>query len=171
MADPASWLIIGTSIAGTVAGVSKFQETRAANAQAEGQAYTAKLNADVANQNAALEARRLQRDTAESRRKFNLAQGNTRAQYGILGGFGGSSLDVLADMEGQALFEQSSIVDERSNAQKNYLNQAAGYRAAASNLLSSRQSPFLNAGMTMASYGIKTVSGGMSAGMSGISGP
>lgn len=134
--------------------VGAYRSTQAANAQAEGQAYTAQANAQIANSNAALEASRRETNLAASRRKFDLAGGSTRSAFALLGFSGGSSLDVLADLSNQSIFEQDSIVKESVGAQTSYKNQAAVYKSTAANLLNSRQSPVLNGGLAVASYDI-----------------
>lgn len=133
-----------------IAFIGAWRSTQAANAQAEGQAYEAKMNAEIMNQNAALEAKRRDQELRDNRRKYNLLTGQSRAQAGALGIFGGSALDVLADISNQGVFEQQSIVTERVGAQQNYLNQAASYKARAQNLLASRQSPWINASLAWA---------------------
>lgn len=156
MADPVSAVIM---IAGAaLGGVSAFRNTQAANAQAEGQANTERMNAQIMQQNAANEAVNRENALRTSRQKYNILSGQDRAQAGALGMFGGSSLDVLADINNQGVFEQRSIVSSSTNQQQNYLNQAASYKARASNLLSSRQSPWLNAGLAMAGSALGSMS-------------
>lgn len=144
--------------------IGAFRNTQAANAQAEGLANEAKMNAEIMMQNAALEKSRQDRELRDNRRKYNLLTGQSRAQAGALGIFGGSSLDVLADISTQGIFEQQSIVEERVSARQNYFNQAASYKARASNLLASRQSPWLNG--TMAAISTMVDMAGSAVGMS-----
>lgn len=160
-------MIVAAVGSAALAGFSSFRSTQAANAQAEGEAEQAKMNAQIMAENSALEKRRQERDLKDSRRKYNLLTGTSRAQAGALGMFGGSSLDVLSDISQQGVFEQESIVDERVSARQNYNNQAAAYKARASNLLSSRQSPWLNAGiasMGSALGSIGSIAGSMGGG-------
>jgi len=153
--------------------IGAYRNTQAANAQAEANAYTAQANAKIANANAALEASRLQTNLSASRRKFDQAAGSSRSQFALLGFNGGSALDVMADLGSQAIFEQNSLVKESIGAQTSYKNQSSVYRAAASNLLSSRQSPILNGSLAAASYIVNAatsfVTGGMINGSGGTS--
>jgi hypothetical protein len=103
------------------------------------------MNIRIAQQNASLEARRLERDLTKNRRKYNLLKGEARAQSGALGIFGGSTLDILADMDNQQLFEQTAIVDERTSAQQSYYNQSAAFKNQASGLRAGKQSGTLGA--------------------------
>lgn len=115
------------------------QEISARNAQIESNARTAEINANIASQNRALEARRQDRQANEARRRFALLQGETIAQSGALGTFGGSTLDILADIENQELIDQVSIADEGFSAQRNFSNQRLAALNEAANLRATRQ--------------------------------
>ncbi|HWT40382.1 MAG TPA: hypothetical protein VN081_03910 [Dongiaceae bacterium] len=164
MADPisATLAIVGAA----VGGFSAFKQTQYNNAAAESESYTARMDAQIMQQNATNEAQNRENQLTESRRKYNLLTGQSRAQAGALGMFGGSSLDVLADQTTQGSFEQKTIVQSTVSSQQNYLNQAAAYKARAQNLLNSRQSPWLNAGLA-AIGGLTGSSGALKTGSTG----
>lgn len=147
--------------------IGAWRSTQAQNAQLEGQAYEAKMNAQIMQQNAALEAQRRDVELRDNRRKYNLLTGQNRAQAGALGIFGGSALDVLADVSTQGIFEQQSIVVERTGAQQNNLNQAASYTARSKNLLAARQSPWVNASLAWAEEAVQKATSAAMMGMGG----
>lgn len=134
--------------------IGSWRSTQAANAQAEGQAATANANAEIMRQNAANEAVNRENALRTNRQKYNILTGQARAQAGALGMFGGSSLDVLSDINNQGIFETQSIVSSSVNTQQNYNNQGAVYKAQSKNLLASRQSPWVNAGLATLQYDI-----------------
>lgn len=122
-----------TSIMGGMAGASEARSQAAAQAaslQADAQAND--MNAQIAQQNANLESQRRSDELRDSRRKFNLLQGTTRAQSGALGIFGGSTLDVLSDIATQGIFEQTSIIRERTSAEVGNIQQGNAYKVKAS---------------------------------------
>lgn len=151
MADGGASLILlavaatATVAAGAVGAVDAIKTAKHRNAELEANAQAADINSSIAAANAALEARRRDRELRDSRRKFNLLQGETRAQSGALGIFGGSTLDVLADIHTQGIFEQDSIVDERTMAQQGNLNQSAAERTRASGMRAAKQGGGLKA--------------------------
>lgn len=157
MADPVTWTIISAGLAvagGAVDAVGAISNAKHRNAELEANAQAADLNASIAAQNAAIEGRRRDRELAENRRKFNLLKGTTRAQSGALGIFGGSTLDVLADFDTQQIFEQTSIVDERTSAQQGNYYQSAAEKARASGLRGAQQSGTLGAiGSLLSGFG------------------
>lgn len=128
---------IGGGVAG---GIGAIQQNKAQNRQLEAEAQASEMNARIAAENAKLDARRQQRELKESRRRFNLGKGEARAQAASLGMFGGSLEDILLDMDTQAIFEQQSIIDERTSAQQGNYNQAAALKSKASGLRGSKQS-------------------------------
>ncbi len=167
MADPVSATMAVLSIAGgAVKAFQSISDARARNSELDANARAADINAQTANNNAALEARRRERELTENRRKYNLTKGQTRAQAGALGIFGGSTLDILADMDGMQLFEQTAIVDERTSAQNSYYNQAAAFKNQASGLRGAKQSGTLGAIGSLIS-GFKGAIGGISTAPSG----
>lgn len=130
MADPisATLMIVGavSGIAGGFlnAAASKSQK-EALNAQLAANADAERINANIQAKNAALAAQERQNQLAESRRKYALLQGQTRAQGAAMGLFGGSTLDLLSDLEGQQILEQTSIVTRTVTEQQNAMNQRA----------------------------------------------
>jgi hypothetical protein len=146
VADPITATIAVISIAGGAIGaVQSLSNARARNNELEANARAADINSQIAANNAALEARRRDRELTENRRKYNLLKGETRAQSGALGIFGGSTLDILADMDGMQLFEQTAIVDERTSAQQSYYNQSAAFKNQARGMRGAQQSGALGA--------------------------
>lgn len=130
---------MGLSIIGGIVGaMESISSAKRQSRQLEANARTADLNANIARQNAGLEGRRRDRELAESRRKFNILSGKTLAQSSALGIFGGSSGDVLADVDNQSLTENLSIQDERNSAIAGNLNQANAYEVEASGLRSGK---------------------------------
>lgn len=132
-------------IGGVVGAVQQVASARSRNAEAESNAKAMDLNAKIAQQNASTEAKNRANALAQNRRQYNLLKGEARAQSGALGIFGGSTLDVLADMDSQQLLDQTSIVDKSVNAQQSYYNQSASFKAQASGLRASKQSGVLGA--------------------------
>lgn len=129
------------SLAGGVAtGINQIGQSRAQNRQLEAEAQAADMNAQIMKQNAALEQRRRQRELKESRRRFNLAKGESRAQAAALGMSGGSLSDILADLDDQAIFEQRSIVDERTSSQQGFNTQSATEKARAAGMRGAKRS-------------------------------
>lgn len=136
----------GMALASAAVGaVQSISNARREGQQLEAEAQAAQINAGIAKQNAALDQRRKQRELEESRRRFNLAKGSARAQSAALGLYGGGLDDILADLDNQAIFEQTSIVDERTSATRGSLTQASTLEAKASNLRSSKQSGAMGA--------------------------
>lgn len=136
----------GMALASAAVGaVQSVSNARRESQQLESEAQAANINAGIARQNAALDQRRQQRELEESRRRFNLAKGSARAQSAALGLYGGGLEDILADLDNQAIFEQTSIVDERTSATRGSLTQASTLDAKASNLRSSKQSGAMGA--------------------------
>lgn len=150
--------------------ISAARSTQAANAQAEGNAYTAQANASIANANAAMEAKNMETNLAASRRRFDQAAGASRSQFALLGFNGGSALDVMADLGNQGTFEQNSIINQSVATQTGFKNQSAVYRSTAANLLHSRQSPVLNGIMGAASYDINLATSIFTGGLAGRGG-
>lgn len=138
-------ILIGVAAASAIAGgvmggINAIGNQRAENRQLEAEAGAADMNARIAQQNAALESRRQQRELSESRRRFNLAKGSARAQAASLGMTGGSLDAIMNDLDTQAIFEQQSIVDERTSAQQSDYTQAAVQKARATNMRGAQRS-------------------------------
>jgi hypothetical protein len=62
-----------------------------------------------------------------------------------MGLYGGSLDDIMADLDNQAIFEQTSIVDERTSAMQGNLTQASTLTAKSSSLRGAKQSGALGA--------------------------
>lgn len=140
MADPVTWAVMGLAvIGGVVSGIEGMAANRARNTELQANADAAKLNAEIARANADLERRRMDRELVTNRRKYNLLTGETRAQATGLGVFGGSSLDVLADITANSIFDQKSIVDERTSAMQGFQFQSAAEKTRASGLVNAQR--------------------------------
>lgn len=120
-------------IGGAIGGVEAIKNANIRNAQLQAQSNVAKFNAGIAQQNASLAAQNTQNSLMEARRKANLQTGSARAQSGALGVFGGSSLDILDDINSQSIFEQHNIVQAGISQQQSALNQAASFQAESKN--------------------------------------
>ena len=138
----AAGMALASAAVGAVQGISN---ARREGQQLEAEAQAATMNAGIAKQNADLERRRQTRELEESRRRFNLSKGSARAQSAAMGLYGGSLDDIMADLDNQAIFEQTSIVDERTSAMQGNLTQASTLTAKSSSLRGAKQSGALGA--------------------------
>lgn len=158
MSDPITATLVMAAVGAVAKGVGAYASQKAENNQLAANASVMRQNAANMATNAALEKRRQERDLQESRRKFNLATGGVLAQSSALGIFGGSSLDLLNDIQDQSVFEQKAIVDERSSSRQSFYNQSAAYKSQSNMMLAGRKSAVLAGVLAFAGGGLSSMS-------------
>lgn len=129
-----------------LAGYSQYRQQQQA---ADSQAAAYRAQAEAANQNAHIEARKQEQiadnyaqEASNLRARQRIAEGAQRAQAGSAGiGFSGSQMDILSSGLDAYNTDQMNLLSNQRNdnyasrvTQTNYLNQANSMNAAASNV-------------------------------------